>query len=545
MKTYYKELAESYLPQLLSSYDMDPYSPTRGFGDRYFWGWKLKDFNNGLLQGGVYPLALFREMKCFSNERLALEIIKNIFYATGKIQHKNGSVDEAFPYEYAYSVTSTLAFDMLFALEMIENEISEPEKKEFMGIIEDMVRFISSAEETHGFISNHLATAAAAIEKYNQMTSKKLEEGRKILKRILDNQSVEGWYLEYEGPDPGYQTLCIYYLAQLHRLTGNDALLDSLRRSIEYFSYFTHPDGTIGGEYGSRNTELFYPGGFEMLAAHIPLAGVISEKMYESIRTDRTVTLKAVDTGNFIPLIENYLVAFSESAQHDLKNDTKLPYEKTGAITFFPEAGILTAASSNYYAIISSAKGGVNKLFDKSECRLIWDDCGYIGELESGKVISTQCYTMEPDCRYGDNTFLIEADFYESLREVPTPLRFTLLRLLNITVMRNRSVGNLVKNIIVKTLITRKKKYPVKIRRKFHINNNSIRIEDVLEKPGRIQFRWLEYGRKFSTIHMASSKYFQEQIFADKIVPKTIDIEKFNKENRLMIETILYPGKKA
>ncbi|HIH44341.1 MAG TPA: hypothetical protein HA257_04450 [Candidatus Methanoperedenaceae archaeon] len=545
MKTYYKELAETCMPQLLSSYDNDPYSPTRGLGDRYFWGWKLKDFNNGLLQGGVYPLALFKELGCFPNDRKALDIIKNIFHATAKIQHKNGSVDEAFPYEYAYSVTSTLAFDMLFALEIIEKDISEPEKKEFLGIIDGLISFISSAGETHGFISNHLATAAAAIEKYNQMTGRHLEGGKKILKMILDHQSGEGWYLEYEGPDPGYQTLCIYYLAQLHRLTGDEALLESLRKSIEYFSYFMHPDGTIGGEYGSRNTELFYPGGFEMLAEYIPLAGVISDKMYESVENDRTVTLKAIDTGNFIPLIENYLVAFRESTLHELKNDIKLPHEKTDVIKFFPEAGIMTAASGDYYAIISSAKGGLNKLFDKPECRLIWDDCGYIGELESGKVISTQCYNIKPSCRYENGTFLIEADFYESLREIPTPLRFTLLRLLNITVMRNRNIGNLIKNIIVRTLITRKKKYPVKIQRKFHIDDNSIRIEDVLEKPGRIQFKWLEYGRKFSTIHMASSKYFQEQIFADRIEPKVIDIEKFNKENCLMIETIIAPGKKV
>ena len=73
------------------------------------------------------------------------------------------------------------------------------------------------------------------------------------------------------GADPGYQTLAIYYLYHAWRLTGNTELLTSLRLSGEFLTYFVHPDGTIGGLYGSRNTEVFYPGGIVAMSTELPV----------------------------------------------------------------------------------------------------------------------------------------------------------------------------------------------------------------------------------------------------------------------------------
>ncbi|MFC2056720.1 hypothetical protein ACFLTO_04025, partial [Chloroflexota bacterium] len=350
MKTCYKELAEIFLPHLLSFYDLDPYSPTKGYGDRYFWGWKLKDFNNGIMQGGAYPLALFRKLGCFPDEAKGLESIKKIFYAAGKIQHRNGSVDEAFPYEYAYSVTSTLAFDLLSALELIEDDLSEKEKRDFLAIIERLIKFISNSPETHGFISNHLATAVASIEKYNKKTGQEIPASKRILNSILEAQSPDGWYLEYEGPDPGYQTLCTYYLAEVYKITRDKTLLDSLEKSVAFLAYFIHSDGSMGGEYGSRNTELFYPAGLELLSTEIPMAKAISDWMYQSVVDNKTVTLKSIDPGNFVPLIENYLVAYKKSQErtNDKLTSATLPCQREEVETFFAGANILARGNKKY-----------------------------------------------------------------------------------------------------------------------------------------------------------------------------------------------------
>ena len=539
MKPYYRELAEALLPHLLSFYDLDLYSPTRGYGDREFWGWKLKDFSNGLMQGGAYPLAIFRSLGCFPDKSKALDVIKGIFYAVRRMQHRNGSVDEAFPYEYAYSVTSTLAFDLLHALELIESDLDVGEREEFLGIVSGLIGFISTNRETHGFISNHLATAVAAIEKYNQKTEERIDASRNILDSILERQSSDGWYLEYEGPDPGYQTLCIYYLAQVYKITGDKALLHSLEKSITFLSYFIHPDGTMGGEYGSRNTELFYPGGIELLTGEIPMAQVISDWMYEAVHEEKTVTLKSIDPGNFVPMVENYLVAYQESQRRADENRSSvlLPCQLDKVNTFFPDAKILIHGNNRYYAIVSGAKGGVTKVFNKQKRCLIWDDCGYIGQLGSGQMISTQSYEQKPHCSYEGGTLLIKTSFYKVLHQTPAPWKFILLRVLNLTLMRNLRVGNMVKNWMIKLLITGKKRFSVTLRRNVTFSPEMVVVRDELFKPSRLKFRWLEYGRKFSTIHMASAKYFQSQFWTKTLEPHIIDLARFNSENSIMIET--------
>ena len=79
---------------------------------------------------------------------------------------------------------------------------------------------------------------------------------RELLDRILKHQSAEGWFKEYEGADPGYQSLCTYYLADVHRMRPNFDLADPLRESVRFLWHFAHPDGSFGGIYGSRNTRF-------------------------------------------------------------------------------------------------------------------------------------------------------------------------------------------------------------------------------------------------------------------------------------------------
>ena len=73
-----------------------------------------------------------------------------------------------------------------------------------------------------------------------------------LLERILKNQSSEGWFSEYEGADPGYQSLCTHYLADVHLIRRDLGLLQPLTSSIRFLWHFANPDGSFGGHYGSR-----------------------------------------------------------------------------------------------------------------------------------------------------------------------------------------------------------------------------------------------------------------------------------------------------
>ncbi len=126
-------------------------------------------------------------------------------------------------------------------------------------------------DETHAFISNHLATGAAALDRWSVLTN--CEASRRastsLIDRILSRQHSEGWYVEYQGFDAGYQSLATYYLADIATRSRVPGLGESLERSVEFVSHCVHPDGSFGGYYGSRNTRFYVPGGFHLLASDI------------------------------------------------------------------------------------------------------------------------------------------------------------------------------------------------------------------------------------------------------------------------------------
>ena len=123
-----------------------------------------------------------------------------------------------FPNEGSYCVTALVAFDLLVTIDLLDSLVDR-RKQEWIIILEPLVQFLIKKDETHAFISNHLATAAAALFRWYDLTNQDSDASTKaelLVSRILKNQSKEGWFKEYEGADPGYQTLCTYYLADLH-----------------------------------------------------------------------------------------------------------------------------------------------------------------------------------------------------------------------------------------------------------------------------------------------------------------------------------------
>ena len=540
INSVYRDKLRSQLPRLLSLYDLNSYSRTRGFGDRLHWGWKLIDFNNGTFQGGIHALSVMVKLGFFADEQQekVKEWIRWIIEGIEKTRYRNGSLIESFPYEYSFCVTALVALDLLSAIEHLDKEWDESEHRWALSVAEPLIGFISRHDEVHGFISNHLATAAAAVNKWNLLSGDKNLSGEQILSRIIEKQSPEGWYLEYEGPDPGYQTLCTYYLADYYHHNPDSILLESLRKSIEFLSCFIHPDGTIGGEYGSRNTEVYYPAGFEMLKKEIPLADAIARVMRKSIEENRTVSLEAIDPGNFIPMLNSYAVATLFAGEKAQQKETLLPCEQEQVDKFFPHAQIRIHGTPKYYAIVGASKGGVVKVYDKQQRRIVWDDGGYIGVTEKFGEVSTQFWSTNREIQNNPESIQVNAPFFKVLREYPTPVRFTLLRILNITIMRNLTFGNWVKRLLVKMLITRRKLIPASVIRTISFLDNGVEIVDEL-CSNTVRFQWLEYGRKFTTIHMASSGYFQSQRFVKTKKPATIDVEKLNDMRRLNLHLSL------
>jgi hypothetical protein len=529
---------------LLSEQDRDPYSARLGCFDRRYWGWKLVDYPEATYQRNVYPLAwwLKNDGSLSRDEKeVMVDAVKaGLNYAT-RIQHADGSFDQAFPNEHSFGATAFLLHPLLEAYRAVREQCSAAEQETIEAGLRKAADFMRLHEEAHGFISNHLAGAAlslyAAMEFFQE--PRYGERADDLLTRILDHQSTEGWFSEYDGADPGYQTLCLYYLAQIYQRRGGSRLQDALRSAVEFLAWFVHPDGTFGGEYSSRRTAIYYPGGVALLGHEFPLAASIDRFLLKSILNSRTVTLSDVDMGNMAPLLSNYALALQAGPGRRGKIPD-LPWQEGQANKDFPRAGLYIRSTARYYAIVGASNGGVLKIFDRNKGSLLWNDGGYVGQLHGGKHITTQVTELNRPCRVSAEEISLNASFHEMSASAPTSFQLIVLRLMNITVMRNLFLGNLVKGILVRMLIRAGKRAPISLTRSVRFERKSIVIRDVLHATRGVSLQWLEFGRSFVSIHMASAHYFENFSQApSRFSARQVEVEELKKYGTLEVQTTI------
>ncbi len=499
---------------LLSEQNRDPYTLTYGCFDRRYWGWKLIDYPEATFQRNVYPLAWLLEHPEYrpagSIETLKQAVMAGLTFAM-QIQHSDGSFDQAFPHEHSFGATAFLLSPLLQAYKVIQKNSSSAFQASFENCLLRATRFLCNYDETHGYIANHLAGAVFSLMMSAEFFQEPHYEQRAtdLLERVLRSQSPEGWFIEYEGADPGYQTLCLYYLANIYTLRPTEALRLALEKALTFLAWFVHPDGTFGGEYGSRRTAIFYPGGLALLSREFPLAQSIIRFMLRSMTHGHTITLQDVDMGNLAPLLTNYIAVLETELPDQEQPSPFLPCEKEEVCQDFTEAGLYIRGTRRYYAIIGASNGGVLKVFDRQKKSVIWNDGGYVGQTRRGDFITTQITDPNCVCRATPDEIMVDASFHLMLRSTPTPLQFVLLRILNLTIMRSVSLGNWVKNILVNLLISGKRTVPFRLTRVIRFEDEHLVIEDVVRCERALDLRWLEFGRPFVAIHMASARYFE------------------------------------
>jgi hypothetical protein len=505
------------LPRLLALYDTDSLKPTFGMGDRYRWAWKLIDFGNGTFQGAAHGLArllVHGLLPEWATEKSILRRIDAMFQGAQFLRYPNGSMVEAFPFESSFCVTALVAYDLLSAIELLENRLEPQVRESYLGTVKPMIEFLHRADETHAFISNHLATAVIALYKWTAVTGLPGEKrGKNFLDRILREQSEEGWFREYEGADPGYQSLCTYYLADLHRLRPDLGLLEPLRQSIRFLWHFAHPDGSFGGVYGSRNTRFFYPPGIETLGNEVPEALVLAEFMRQSINKRSVVTLEVMDEPNLIPMFNAYCWAAALVKEQSLKKDqTKRADLTLPSLSSnqwrkqFKQAGLFIDNGEEHYTILSYHKGGVCYHFTPQKTVI---NTGVVVEAQNKKKYSSQAYYEENLLELNEHTISIVAPLTEIHHQIPNPQKMMVLRILNLTLMRSLIVGNWIKQALVHLLITGKKSINLGNKRTIQLGKN-LTISD--ERVGHTKgIKRIEVMHPFVAIHMASQGYWQVQ----------------------------------
>lgn len=491
------------LPRLLGSIDTDPLSHTYGVTDRNYSAWKTIDFPNATNQGWAHGLARLihaGKLPDFLSENTARSYIDALFTGTKTITRYNGSLEEACPFEGSYCVTALVAFDLLCAIELLHLQNKDD-------IVAPLIGFLNRQSETHAFISNHLATAAGAHIKWGLHTGDKqaITTGERIVTRILEKQSDEGWFLEYEGADPGYQSLCMYYLAEIYRVHPSPALKEALIKGTKFLTYFVHPDGSFGGYYGARNTRIYYPAAFEFLADLTPDAAAICSAMRASIEHQKTITLNTIDMPNFGPYFNAYCLAATLSKTKQppsiLPHKNKETFQK-----YFQQAGLLIHNTNTIYQVIALNKGGVVSQFGKDSVSRILDT-GPILENKS-RYYSIQAMRHN-DIEISEDRIKITAQFHQILSGHPSILAFVILRILGLTLFQSLTLGRWFKDTVVHRLMLKKKAIPVYNTRVIDLTGEAS-IKDT--QTGDIdKYHKITTKGPVKAIHMASSGYWERQ----------------------------------
>jgi hypothetical protein len=500
----YKRYCMHVLVRILSNLDRDPMSPTYGSFDRSYWNYKIRDFSSAVLQQGCLSLSIvyknnFEGNIYFNNPKIKEYAAASIKYWS-KIQHKDGSFDEYWANEK--SIPST-AFSLYAICESCEI-LGFKDEKVFESI-RKAVDFLKNHTE-RGALNQEMASTTAIMYAGKILNDESVKRiARKKFDSLLLKQSSEGWYSEYNGVDIGYLTINLDFLVRYYELTKDKRAIESAGKIVNFVKYFVHPDGSIGGEYCTRNTEYFIPYGLEFMKRHEPIAGTMIEKLMSYINLGEYLN-SCIDERYVLHYVTH---SFLKSLVLYEKNKEKeaLPFEENFD-KYFDEAMIYIKSTPDYYFICSFMKGGVFKIMDKKKF-IMHTDAGYRVRYKGSLCVSE--WPNKNKFKLDKNSITVKSYFMKKKFFVQSPLKQTVIKLIS------SFIGDWVVSLSKKILIYGKNK-PIKdmgFKRRVVFEDSSLTVYDEIFAGDREVEALRMNG--LSMRHTASSKFFQINSLGNKI----------------------------
>lgn len=501
--------------------DRNRQSLTYGCFDRSYWHYKtLIDFPSATYQQGVLTLALIFKNDFLGNgyyqNKKIIEYAKAGMLFWKKIQNKDGSFNEWYPGEHSYVATAFTSYAISESYLLIEEQIeNEFERNEIILALIKAGRWLSNNRDH--LVSNHTAGAIAAL--YNIYLISKDEIFKKAIQNnisiLLNNQSPEGWFNEYSGADIGYLSVSIDFLAKYYQKSKDETIGEALAKALEFIKYFIHPDGTSGGEYGSRGTKYLFPHGLVILAKEFDVAGYILSKL----KDQKIINPYYLDDRYFIFFfLGNYLQAGIEEREG---YEYRRSFQNLNFLQVFPEAGLVSKKNQRYHIICNYKKGGVIKIFtvDSERNKLVYSDAGYFGKINHNLLISSQWLNPEflGKVLHSDSeTVSIELNqqFHYVRQDLPLVKLFIPFRIFNYTFGKVGFISFLFSRWIKQQMIIKKKMAPVFLKRKILLEEKKIIIEDKISSSRRFIFKNFYILNDIFCLHVPSSNYF---VYSDLI----------------------------
>lgn len=466
--SYSPIMLDSCIPRLFGLVDRSIHSPTYGCFDRPYWKYKNKGSPNARLQEAVLTLThlyLDNKSNYFKDFDLLTIIHAGIDFWT-RIQHKDGSFDEYIKHEKSHVATAFSSFAVAYSLYLL----GESDDR-VIWVLEKSCEFL--IKNTDLCVANHDAGTVPLFFIMYLLTKKQdyKELAKKRLELVLTLQDEEGWFYEYGGADIGYQSITIYYLSVYRLLSGDITVSDRLDLAIDFLSYFIHPDGTAGGSYGSRGTDIIRPGGLSIIGSGLANSMVMNLKNdFPEAFDDRFI---CQDTYMF------YI-------KKNKKSFVKLPWQKKKIEKRFPNCGLFVKKEDEIFFIVNLKNGGHGVFFrdGKKEDLL----CSYAFE-DNGLCITLGESTFQEE----DGRIRINAPFYKYKKRMTGTHILSMVQCMN-TIGLAKPMKHLLRSMLVKN----KKRLDAILTREILLDGG-LMIEDNITGVHSLNLKKTDHFPEYST----------------------------------------------
>jgi hypothetical protein len=463
------------IPKILTLQDRNAHSATYGCFDRSFWHLRVSDFPSGMSQEFVWPLALawahpFEANPFHGNATIRDWVVAGIDYAA-KSAHADGSCDDYYPFEKASGAAAFSLLAMVEALRLIDGDPAPVAE-----FLLRRARWLGRHEES-GRLSNHEALIANGLLKLSRLVDapELVPLAERRVDRLLSWQSEEGWFFEYQGADPGYLTLTLANMAEIDEALPGRDLRPAIIRGVDFLHAVQPPDGWIGGEWTSRNTNNFFPHGLETIGAWYPKA--------LEINTRAVAAMNPAPEYDDDRILGHHSWSYLKAAL-DWQADRPAPQRPEGDHTW-PEAGIAIRRRGAATLLAATKKGGSFRLYSGET--LTHADTGVSLQVrEKGKRRTYVCHLWSDDYEttVTDAGLEIAGPMGRAKTSGMTPWKNVVLRLLMLSV--GRFNPDLIRRLLQRLLITGHDAAPFRFHRTLALDAGGLTVTDRIDGQGEV-----------------------------------------------------------
>lgn len=527
LRIHYLTPALADVRRLLGAIDRNPYRPTYGCLDRGYWHYRTSSFPSEMFQEGALALALVYAHALPGNRWHQDPAVRELAVAalrfSARSSHPDGSCDDYYPWERALGAA-------VFSLqaEVRAYQTLGLNDSKLAAFFERRARWIAGHEES-GRLTNHHALAALGLLGVGQITGKAefLEAAARRIDRVLQWQDPEGWFDEYGGADPGYQTVTIDCLAKYARATGDARLAEPLARAVRFVRFFLHPDGSLGGEYGSRGTCHFYAHGFELLAGENAAAADMADAALRSIASGSCAAFD--DDRLFAHRTANWIEAHLDWSPDRAEAQPRKATEP--AVEIFPSAGLMACRLDDVFVAASAARGNTFRAYRRDDDAETWKstaDAGLIVATTDGGIAVSQMHSRDRTVAFHDPmpnengpTVMTSAGPLHWVRfETLTPLKQIVFY--GGLWLIGRWCRTAVRRLLQRRTITGRRQSPIVLKRTIEIWADErpqkaarFRVTDEIElRHPSMRVRRMGFGVGFESAYVAASGVYQKAMVA-------------------------------